>query len=93
MSKSTETAEDRIAQRKKREDDLREALASMDFDGPHEIRGGGGFDPVSSMFGGGPTTYAICLKCAAMVRLGDPEERDGQTIERSIRIHRNWHDA
>jgi hypothetical protein len=66
------------------ENRLRETLAEWHLDGPHAIWGGGPF--------GTALTYAVCLKCGAMVMLGDVEELvEGMHTERSVRIHTVWH--
>lgn len=93
---SDETVEDRIAARREAEQEHREALARMGLDGPHTFSGG-------DMFGGmfaEPLVYAICVGtggwvgCGSMVRLSDPEEFDGKPdIERSVRLHLEWHAA
>lgn len=87
---SGKTADERIAEQKAAEEALRARLAELQYDGPHEC---GGFDPVSMLFGGGPTRYCICLRCGAMVRLDDGMEDEGRLIERSIRLHGEFHDA
>lgn len=84
---TTKATEQRIAERRQANDELRERLAGLDFDGPFEIHAG--FDPIS--FLAGPSRYAICLRCGCMVRVDDPEEREGRMIERSIRVHVEWH--
>lgn len=93
VSESAESIKERWAREDAARDAARKALAAAGFDGPYEIHG---TDPFGGVFGGGPTSYAICLRCAAMVRLGDPEERpegfpDGPPLERGIRLHFNWH--
>lgn len=89
----SETTEERMAARKKAEDDLRANLAELQLDGPHRLAAGGGFDPISLLFGEPRTRYCICLRCGAMVVLDDAETLDdGRVIERSVRLHTAWHE-
>lgn len=88
------TIEERIAQRRQAEDELRVQLAAVNLDGPHKFPTGGGFDPIGSFLGGGArSSYAICLTCGAVVVLEDPEElADGRQVERGVRLHTVWHE-
>lgn len=87
------TAEERIAERKAAEENLRRQLAEVDLDGPYKITQSGGMFGGFDMFAAGDILYAICFKCGSMVRLNDPEETepDKVPIERSVRLHTEWH--
>lgn len=66
-------------------------MAQLDehgFEGPHRVIGGG-------FMGFGSLTFAICVRCGAMVKLGDPKEQDGTAaaIERGIDLHVKFHDS
>jgi hypothetical protein len=81
---SGDSIDERIAQRKAEQDRLRATLAEWSLDGPHTVWGSGPFGP--------SLTYAVCLKCGAMVMLGDLEQLvEGMWTERGVRLHTAWH--
>lgn len=81
--------DERVEERRQAEEALRNQLAGLNLDGPHRLPSGG-LD-FGSMFGASRDKYAICLTCGAVVMLNDPLEADGHFIERSVKIHVEWH--
>lgn len=74
---------------KKKREDQRQALAGVQLDGPHFFNTG--FDAMG-MFAQ-RNKFAICLRCGSLVVLNDPETSpEGWEIERSVRIHLEWHE-
>ena len=82
MSSNRTEARDWQVRWKDEREALRGALAGLQFDGPKVLGG--------DMFG---ATGAICLRCGALVMLGDAEEREGRATERGVRLHVGWHEA
>lgn len=75
--------------REARETTTRGLLAQANLDGPIEVRGG---DGVLGMLVG-CTQVAVCTICGALVLLGDPMERPGQSpVERGVYLHTTWHE-
>lgn len=92
MTDHSKTTEERIAERREREEALRQQLRALDLDGPFDFPRSG-FDSMSAIFGSVRDRFAICLRCGALVVLNDPEERpDAPPIERGVRLHTAWHE-